>query len=779
MRVDGGKSTVGPRHKSETAEEKKRREQLSLRKAKKRRKDREEKELARIEMAEEKEEEDDEDYGLNNESAGIKKTTKTHRKRPLKSVDQEDDQEDSDKLVFKKRKHKKHRSARDKEYETDSNESSSASYHHHNHNKHKSEKRKPSDDEQGRDTLDSSSHDSDEHYGSKKKKKKTSSIKLPKTKLFRKDIPAEVKIVDSHASSALERWYPGRSKNSETSAIQDMKNRLQMMRNKIIHEMKNEVVSIIIKEARKQRLLVFSYKNELVSHIRDITEVWVKSSDRDNHRKIWMSFFGQFDMNDYWDWDLEERFMSRCNYRYRDNTASCEGDYEVLKKSDKGCIAKVIRSIKNALIKNLNAASRRVGKKLTIERPAELVKQQPSFRRKQGKFYEWMVRWDEKITGSPSSDTKKDDRTRSPSHKPRNKSQPNSRHSSVSSSSLSSSSSSSSDSSSTSDRNKKSVSVSGRNNKKSGYMSQRNEELDQTPSSSTRGGRQLSSDNVRRTSSSRRSPSPSPSSSSSDSSSTSDRNKKSASVSGRSNKKSVYMSQRSEELDQSPSSSTRGGRQLSSANVRRTSSSRRSPSPSPSSSSSDSSSKRNKQQKPVSPPPSISESSNDKIRRLEAQVKTLNGEKEELIQNNSSRQGTQDRVTMTNLKSQLLKRNSGAEKSKVAAKAAKKKDGTSPKQKEGKNTTTNETTEYFVKALLDVRVRKKKEEVLVFWTTKEESWEPVSEIAKTHKEEIEELKSALAETRPSNDSSKLTNIKEKSREKKQGKVSLFYLHVFQ
>jgi len=691
MRVDGGKSTVGPRHKSETAEEKKRREQLSLRKAKKRRKDREEKELARIEMAEEKEEEDDEDYGLNNESAGIKKTTKTHRKRPLKSVDQEDDQEDSDKLVFKKRKHKKHRSARDKEYETDSNESSSASSHHHSHNKHKSEKRKPSDDEQGRDTLDSSSHDSDEHYGSKKKKKKTSSIKLPKTKLFRKDIPAEVKIVDSHASSALERWYPGRSKNSETSAIQDMKNRLQMMRNKIIHEMKNEVVSIIIKEARKQRLLVFSYKNELVSHIRDITEVWVKSSDRDNHRKIWMSFFGQFDMNDYWDWDLEERFMSRCNYRYRDNTASCEGDYEVLKKSDKGCIAKVIRSIKNALIKNLNAASRRVGKKLTIERPAELVKQQPSFRRKQGKFYEWMVRWDEKITGSPSSDTKKDDSTRSPSHKPRNKSQPNSRHSSVSSSSLSSSSSSSSDSSSTSDRNKKSVSVSGRNNKKSGYMSQRNEELDQTPSSSTRGGRQLSSDNVRRTSSSRRSPSPSPSSSSSDSSSTSDRNKKSASVSGRSNKKSVYMSQRSEELDQSPSSSTRGGRQLSSANVRRTSSSRRSPSPSPSSSSSDSSSKRNKQQKPVSPPPSISESSNDKIRRLEAQVKTLNGEKEELIQNNSSRQGTQDRVTMTNLKSQLLKRNSGAEKSKVAAKAVKKKDGTSPKQK-GKNTTTNETT---------------------------------------------------------------------------------------
>ena len=56
MRVDGGKSKVGPRHKSETAEEKERSEQLRLRKAKQRRKDREEKERARRRMEEEKEE---------------------------------------------------------------------------------------------------------------------------------------------------------------------------------------------------------------------------------------------------------------------------------------------------------------------------------------------------------------------------------------------------------------------------------------------------------------------------------------------------------------------------------------------------------------------------------------------------------------------------------------------------------------------------------------------------------------------------------------------------
>jgi hypothetical protein len=33
--------------------------------------------------------------------------------------------------------------------------------------------------------------------------------------------------------------------------------------------------------------------------------------------------------------------------------------------------------------------------------------------------------------------------------------------------------------------------------------------------------------------------------------------------------------------------------------------------------------------------------------------------------------------------------------------------------------------------------------VLVLWATNEETWEPVSEIAKTHQEEINELRRAL------------------------------------
>jgi hypothetical protein len=169
------------------------------------------------------------------------------------------------------------------------------------------------------------------------------------------------------------------------------------------------------------------------------------------------------------------------------------------------------------------------------------------------------------------------------------------------------------------------------------------------------------------------------------------------------------------------------------------------------------------------------ESARQTIQRLKDQVRTLNNDKNDLIANNSGKQGIADRNAINSLKSQLLKGSSGAgNKSSIAAKRSTggKKGGKTTKETEK----TAEEPEYHVERLIDIRVRNKKEEVLVYWTTQEESWEPVSEIVKTHEEEIAELKSALAEKRPSKDTSK---VKERSREEKEGKVSLFYLHAFQ
>jgi hypothetical protein len=501
------------------------------------------------------------------------------------------------------------------------------------------------------------------------------------------------------------------------------------MRNKIIHEMKSEVVSMIIKEARKQRLHVFSHSSELVSSIRDITEVWVKSSDIDNHKKIWMSYFGQFDIpNDFWDWELEEKFMKRCNYRYRDNTHGVEGEYHVQRKSEKGCIAKVIRSIKNSLVKNLNAASKRVGKRLTIERSAEDVLKQPNFRRKPGKFYEWNVRWLRKNMSQSSPSGKSDGSTGSYLSVPENSETQSGRSSSSSKSSSSSSSRRStslsllSSSSSTSSESVSKREVSRIVNTPNGPSST-SSDSSSTTHSSRRGSQQHKSNDKSWISPKRYTRGNKTTIGSSPSSSEREDSKK-------------HKLQHSKEWDNSPYSMISPEHHM----IRNKTTGRSSSS-------------------------SNDESSKQKIERLEAEVKALNNDKNDLIKNNSGKQGIADRNTINTLKSQLLKGSSGTVKKKVAVNKSNsgKKGGRTTKET-GKRT---EEPEYHVERLIDIRVRNKKEEVLVYWTTEEESWEPASEIAKTHQEEIEELKSALAEKR------------EKSREEKEGKVSLFYLHAFQ
>ena len=101
-----------------------------------------------------------------------------------------------------------------------------------------------------------------------------------------------------------------------------------------------------------------------------------------------MAYFGWFDRQDHWEWELEKEFMSTNKYRYIDGDN--EGD-ENRKLKSKGCISKVIKSIKNALVKNLNANSRRIGKKITLERPKELITKDPNGRRTKGKYYDWCV----------------------------------------------------------------------------------------------------------------------------------------------------------------------------------------------------------------------------------------------------------------------------------------------------------------------------------------------------------------------------------------------------
>ena len=86
--------------------------------------------------------------------------------------------------------------------------------------------------------------------------------------------------------------------------------------------------------------------------------------------------------------------MSKNKYQYID---AVDDEDENCKLSNKGYVSKVIKSIKNALVKNLNASSRGIGKKITIERPKEMVMRNKNARRMKGKYYDWCVTYTGKI----------------------------------------------------------------------------------------------------------------------------------------------------------------------------------------------------------------------------------------------------------------------------------------------------------------------------------------------------------------------------------------------
>ena len=199
--------------------------------------------------------------------------------------------------------------------------------------------------------------------------------------LFMADIPPEVKIDAQHAILALQRRHPEKSGGFEQDKVKEMISKLKLMRSRIVFLMRESVISLVIAEAKRQKLYVFGTHGELVSNLSEITKVWTHCHDTETGRKIWMAFFGWFDVHD------EEQFMKNNKWKYIDHDQS-----EHRSKSKKGCVARVIRNIKNSLVKNLNALTRKRGKVLTVERTSEEVKKDPNFRRKFGVFYPWCVR---------------------------------------------------------------------------------------------------------------------------------------------------------------------------------------------------------------------------------------------------------------------------------------------------------------------------------------------------------------------------------------------------
>ena len=151
---------------------------------------------------------------------------------------------------------------------------------------------------------------------------------------------------------------------------------------------KAHVQSKIIDEARKRNILV---KGEVVVNIPNLCESWATDGSIENGKKIWYVLFGCFDTHHNWEGELEEKFMTEFKWMYKD----IPEDANKRSRRQKGCVAKIISSAKNEIVKLVNeavSAEKMHGRVITITRPTNLVKQAPDKRRIRGCFYDWCIR---------------------------------------------------------------------------------------------------------------------------------------------------------------------------------------------------------------------------------------------------------------------------------------------------------------------------------------------------------------------------------------------------
>ena len=103
---------------------------------------------------------------------------------------------------------------------------------------------------------------------------------------------------------------------------------------------------------------------------------------------LWDCFFGIFDKNPNWDTDFEKEYMRDKTWGYRELKGLQEDHTET--KRNKGCIAKIICTVKNQLCDSLNQRARTThGNRLGITREASEVEINKDKRRPLGVFMPW------------------------------------------------------------------------------------------------------------------------------------------------------------------------------------------------------------------------------------------------------------------------------------------------------------------------------------------------------------------------------------------------------
>lgn len=194
-----------------------------------------------------------------------------------------------------------------------------------------------------------------------------------------KELPIEKALTIHDANRAVklkqehEHYVPVVAK---TKAAEEMLLKMRVEVKSIKTWAKVQLSSIVITESKNQGIK--NNSNEYLTTVCQLNSVFASNASPSIGEKVWQCFFGVFDKRKLWDLALEQEFMTSRHWAYREMRLP---DFQYTSRA-KGCVAKIIRAVKNQMVDTLNKGSNGTHQnKICITRPSSMIKTDPHNRR--------------------------------------------------------------------------------------------------------------------------------------------------------------------------------------------------------------------------------------------------------------------------------------------------------------------------------------------------------------------------------------------------------------
>ena len=153
---------------------------------------------------------------------------------------------------------------------------------------------------------------------------------------------------------------------------------------------KVKVRNMIVKEAQRRHLKILGTE-ELVTELSHLNDIFEADGTLATAEQLWYCFFGIFDKIESWEILLEKEYMEEHKIGYRE----CREGTKKSSLRSKGCIAQIVRTVKNGMVDVLNRRATKEeshGNKLGVTREEEEVSKHKDGRRHYGVFQPFCYR---------------------------------------------------------------------------------------------------------------------------------------------------------------------------------------------------------------------------------------------------------------------------------------------------------------------------------------------------------------------------------------------------